>query len=116
MAATMRAAVYHGPRDIRIEDVPRPRPAPGEVLVRVHANGICGTDASEFAGPPMYPLHTRARLTGPGGPPIPGNEFRGRIAEIGDGAEGFSEGEPVVTGAALWCAVCPQCRAGRTSI
>ena len=45
----MRAAVYHGARDIRIDEVPRPRPAAGEVLVRVHANGICGTDASEFS-------------------------------------------------------------------
>jgi (R,R)-butanediol dehydrogenase/meso-butanediol dehydrogenase/diacetyl reductase len=116
MAATMRAAVYHGARDIRIEDVPRPRPAPGEVLLRVHANGICGTDASEFSGAQMYPLHTIHGLTGHRGPLIPGHEFAGRIAEVGEGVEGFSEGEPVVTGAALWCGVCPQCRAGRTSI
>jgi (R,R)-butanediol dehydrogenase/meso-butanediol dehydrogenase/diacetyl reductase len=116
MAGTMRAAVYHGPRDIRIEDVPRPRPAPGEVLVRVHANGICGTDASEYAGAQMYPLHARHGLTGHLGPLIPGHEFAGRIAEVGAAVEGFTEGEPVVTGAALWCGVCAQCRAGRTSI
>jgi (R,R)-butanediol dehydrogenase/meso-butanediol dehydrogenase/diacetyl reductase len=116
MAATMRAAVYHGPRDIRIERVPRPRPAPGEVLVRVHANGICGTDASEFAGPQMYPLHVRHPLTGHEGPMIPGHEFAGRIAEVGDGVEGFTENDAVVTGAALWCGECAQCRAGRSSI
>jgi (R,R)-butanediol dehydrogenase / meso-butanediol dehydrogenase / diacetyl reductase len=116
MAATMRAAVYHGPRDIRIEDVPRPKPAPGEVLVRVHANGICGTDASEFAGAQMYPVHARHPLTGHEGPLVPGHEFAGNIAEIGDGVEGFAEGDAVVTGAALWCGVCTQCRAGRTSI
>ena len=112
----MRAAVYHGPRDIRIEHVPRPRPAPGEVLVRVHANGICGTDASEFTGAQMYPLHARHPLTGHHGPLIPGHEFAGTIAEIGDGVEGFTEGEAIVTGAALWCGECAQCRAGRTSI
>jgi (R,R)-butanediol dehydrogenase/meso-butanediol dehydrogenase/diacetyl reductase len=116
MAATMRAAVYHGPRDLRIEHVPRPRPEPGEVLVRVHANGICGTDASEFSGAQMYPLHARHALTGHLGPLIPGHEFAGRIAEVGDGVEGFAEGEAVVTGAALWCGTCAQCRAGRTSI
>jgi (R,R)-butanediol dehydrogenase/meso-butanediol dehydrogenase/diacetyl reductase len=116
MAATMRAAVYHSARDIRIEDVPRPRPAPGEVLVRVHANGICGTDASEYLGAQMYPLHRRHGLTGHEGPMIPGHEFAGTIAEVGDGVEGFSEGDAVVTGAALWCGVCPQCKAGRTSI
>ncbi len=112
----MRAAVYHGPRDIRIEQVPRPRPAAGEVLVRVHANGICGTDASEFTGAQMYPLHARHGLTGHLGPLIPGHEFAGRIAEVGDDVEGFTEGEPAVTGAALWCGECAQCRAGRTSI
>ena len=112
----MRAAVYHGARDLRIEDVPRPRPAPGEVLVRVHANGICGTDASEFMGAQMYPVHARHGLTGHHGPIIPGHEFAGRIAEIGAGVQGFTEGEPVVTGSALWCGDCRQCRAGRTSI
>jgi (R,R)-butanediol dehydrogenase/meso-butanediol dehydrogenase/diacetyl reductase len=116
MAATMRAAVYHGPRDIRIENVPRPRPEPGELLVRVHANGICGTDASEFVSPQMYPLHTRHPLTGHHGPMIPGHEFAGSVAEVGDDAEGFAEGDRIVTGAALWCGECPQCRAGRTSI
>lgn len=116
MTATMRAAVCYGSRDIRIETVPRPRPAPGEVLIRVHANGICGTDASEYAGPQMYPLHARHALTGHEGPMIPGHEFAGRIAEIGDGVESFREGDAVVTGAALWCGECPQCRAGRTSI
>ena len=112
----MRAAVYHGPRDLRVEHVPRPRPEPGDVLVRVHANGICGTDASEFVSPQMYPLHARHPLTGHHGPMIPGHEFAGTIAEVGDDVEGFTEGERVVTGAALWCGVCPQCRAGRTSI
>jgi (R,R)-butanediol dehydrogenase/meso-butanediol dehydrogenase/diacetyl reductase len=116
MAATMRAAVYHGSRDIRIEHVPRPRPEPGELLVRVHANGICGTDASEFGGAQMYPIHARHRLTGHCGPLIPGHEFAGTVAEIGDGVEGFRADEPVITGAALWCGRCPQCRAGRTSI
>jgi len=116
MAATMRAAVYHGPRDLRIEEVPRPRPAPGEVLVRVHANGICGTDASEFVDPKMYPLHKRHGLTKHQGPMIPGHEFAGTIAEVGEGVTGFAEGDAIVTGAALWCGRCPQCRAGRTSI
>ena len=112
----MRAAVYHGPRDIRIEHVPRPRPAPGEVLVRVHANGICGTDASEFTGAQMYPLHARHPLTGHHGPLIPGHEFAGTIAEVGDGVDGFAAGDAIVTGAALWCGECAPCRAGRTSI
>lgn len=113
----MRAAVFHGPHDIRIEAIERPRPGPGEVLIRVHANGICGTDAAEYSdGPQMYPLHQRHGLTGHLGPIVPGHEFSGRIEEIGPDVEGFTVGEPVITGAALWCGACPQCRMGRTSI
>jgi len=117
MAPTMRAAVYHGPGDVRIEDLPIPQPAAGELLLRVHANGICGTDASEFAsGPHMYPLHARHPLTGHVGPIVPGHEFTGRVAALGPDVEGFALDDLIVTGAALWCGLCAQCRAGRTSI
>ena len=112
----MRAAVYHGPRDIRIEQVPRPDPGPGEVVLRVHGNGICGTDAAEFGAPQMYPLHYEHPLTHHHGPLVPGHEFAGHVARVGDRVEGFKEGELVITGAALWCGECAQCRAGRTSI
>jgi (R,R)-butanediol dehydrogenase/meso-butanediol dehydrogenase/diacetyl reductase len=113
----MRAAVYHGPRDVRIEEVARPSPADDELLVRVHANGICGTDASEYvAGPQMYPLHARHPLTHHEGPIVPGHEFAGYVAASGAAVRGFSDGELVVTGAALWCGACRPCRAGRTSI
>ncbi|HXP92976.1 MAG TPA: alcohol dehydrogenase catalytic domain-containing protein [Candidatus Binatia bacterium] len=112
----MRAAVYHGPRDIRIEEVPRPDPSPGELVLRVHGNGICGTDAAEFTVPQMYPLHYEHPLTHHHGPMVPGHEFAGHVARIGDDVEGFTEGELAVTGAALWCGECGQCRAGRTSI
>ena len=45
----MRAAVYHGRRDLRVEDVPEPDAGPGELLLEVHAVGVCGTDAGEWA-------------------------------------------------------------------
>ena len=113
----MRAAVYHAPRDIRIEEIARPSPAADELLLRVHANGICGTDASEFvSGPQMYPLHARHPLTGHEGPIVPGHEFTGFVEETGRDVRGFRDGELIVTGAALWCGRCRQCRAGRTSI
>ena len=44
----MKAAVYYGPRDIRIEDVPRPVPGPNELLVEVRASGICGSDLHTY--------------------------------------------------------------------
>jgi hypothetical protein len=47
----MRAAVYHGPGDVRVRTVPVPEPGPGEVLVKVAVAGICGTDAAEYSHP-----------------------------------------------------------------
>lgn len=116
--ARMRAAVYYGPHDIRVEDVERPAVAQGEILVRVHAAGICGTDASEFvAGPKLYPVMNRHPMTGHVGPLIPGHEFSGRVEEIGEYvATDLQPGDLVTTGATLWCGICAQCRAGRTSI
>ena len=114
----MRAAVYYGPRDIRIEETERPAAAQGEILVRVHAAGICGTDASEFvSGPKLYPLLSRHPMTGHIGPIIPGHEFAGYVEEIGEYvATDLQPGELVTTGAVLWCGMCAQCRAGRPSI
>jgi (R,R)-butanediol dehydrogenase/meso-butanediol dehydrogenase/diacetyl reductase len=116
--AGMRAAVYYGPHDIRIEEVERPVASQGEILVRVNASGICGTDSSEFvAGPKLYPLTARHPMTGHVGPMIPGHEFSGWIEAIGEYVStDLKVGELVVTGAALWCGICAQCRAGRTSI
>lgn len=103
----MIAAVYHGPRDIRIEEVPDPRdPAEGEVVIAVRKVALCGTDASEWDHGP--------RLARP--PVILGHEFMGEVVAIGDGVEGFAIGQRVVTGAGVWCDKCEWCRSGRTNL
>jgi (R,R)-butanediol dehydrogenase/meso-butanediol dehydrogenase/diacetyl reductase len=113
----MRAAVYHGNRDIRIEDVPEPDPGPGDLLLEVAAVGICGTDAAEWAhGPTMYPIWRRHPVTGHIGPMIPGHEIAGTVMEVGPGVEEFEPGDLVVTGAGVSCGACPQCRRGRTNL
>ncbi len=86
--------------------------------MRVNATGICGTDASEFvSGPKLYPLTTRHPMTGHIGPIIPGHEFSGWVEEIGEYVStDLKPGDLVVSGAELWCGICAQCRAGRTSI
>ena len=113
----MRAAVYHGAGDVRVEDVAMPIPREGEVLLEVHAAGICGTDASEFLhGPKMFPVFAQDRITGHIGPMIPGHEFGGRVVEIGPGVETFRVGDLVASGAGISCGRCLRCEAGRTSL
>jgi (R,R)-butanediol dehydrogenase / meso-butanediol dehydrogenase / diacetyl reductase len=113
----VKAAVYHGQRDLRIEDVPVPRPGPGELLVKVSAVGICGTDAHEYiAGPVQYPIHSRNRVTGHLGPMIPGHEPSGVVTETGPGVTGFSAGDAVACGATTPCGRCDRCREGRPTI
>jgi len=113
----MRAAVYHGVGDIRIEDRPAPVAGPGELLVRVSVTGVCGTDASELAtGPHLYWIGQRHPTSGHAGPLIPGHEFVGRVESIGAGVPGFDLGEIVASGAGVSCGVCPSCRSGRTNL
>jgi (R,R)-butanediol dehydrogenase/meso-butanediol dehydrogenase/diacetyl reductase len=114
---TMRAAVYHGAGDVRIEAVPLPVPEAGELLLEIHAAGICGTDAQEYAsGPHLHPSGGPHPVTGHAGPVIPGHEFTGRVAGIGSGVVGFAEGDVVASGAGISCGACRQCRRGRTNI
>jgi (R,R)-butanediol dehydrogenase/meso-butanediol dehydrogenase/diacetyl reductase len=112
----VKAAVYHGARDIRVEEVPDPSPAVGELLLEVHAAGICGTDVGEWLhGPVSYALAGHA-VTGHTGPMIPGHELSGRVVDTGAGVEGFAPGAVVATGAGISCGECFQCKAGLTNL
>ena len=85
----MKAAVYYGPRDVRIEDWERPVPGDGEVLLKVTRSGMCGTDASEWkSGPIIFPLNKPHPVSGHMGPLILGHEFIGEIVELGTGVTG----------------------------
>src|SRR5690349_16634264 len=92
----MRAARWHGRGDIRVEDVPTPRPGPGELLLRVSWSGICGTDVEEYLhGPLIIPTEVPHGLTGRTAPLVLGHEFVGTVAAIGDGVSQFTVGERV---------------------
>ena len=73
----MLAAVYHGPDDLRVEQVPVPEIGRGEILVKVHSASICGTD--------LRILHGNHRMYPPGTVRIPGHEVVGTIAEVAAG-------------------------------
>jgi L-iditol 2-dehydrogenase len=104
----MRAAVFHGPGDLRDEDIPIPQPAPGELLVRVEAALTCGTDVKTLrrGHPVMIP-----RL-----PTVLGHEFAGTVAAVGDGVQTFSVGDRVVAANSAPCSECPLCLAGRPNL
>ena len=103
----MRAAVYRGPRDIRIESVPEPAdPIGGDVVIEVARAAICGTDSSEWAHGPL--------LAQP--PVVLGHEFVGRVVAAGPEAGTLHVGDRVVCGAGISCGACDWCRAGRTNL
>jgi threonine dehydrogenase-like Zn-dependent dehydrogenase len=114
----MRAAVFHGAGDVRVEAAATPGdPGSGEVLIAPSMAAICGTDASEYAhGPHMIPLHTRHPGSGHVGPLVLGHEFVGRVEAVGGGVEGIAVGDRVVSGAGVSCGECAWCRAGRTNL
>ncbi|ETK36211.1 zinc-dependent dehydrogenase [Microbispora sp. ATCC PTA-5024] len=102
----MKVARFHAPGDIRLEDVPEPRPRPGEVKVRVRNCSTCGTDVKIF----RYGHHHIRP------PRVMGHEIAGEIAELGDGVTGWSPGDRVQVIAAIPCGVCEECRRGHRTV
>jgi (R,R)-butanediol dehydrogenase / meso-butanediol dehydrogenase / diacetyl reductase len=114
----MKAAVYYGPLDVRIEEVPEPGPpGPDEVLLAPLMGSLCGTDVTEFVvGPKMIPLHDAHPMNGHRGPVILGHEFVGIVLAVGAGVTSLRNGQRVVPGAGMWCGTCPLCLTGRANI
>src|SRR6184192_3662771 len=92
--ATMQAAVYHGKNDVRVESVPVPQIGPGELLVRVHTCGICGTDLKKIS----TGSHSAPRIFG--------HETSGVVAAIGAGVTGFRIGDRVMVFHHIPCGSC----------
>lgn len=112
----MRAAVYYGREDVRIEDVEEPSPGPGEVLVQVGYNGICGSDLHEyFAGPIGIPTQPHP-LTGAQLPVIMGHEFGGWVTGVGEGVEDLEIGTLVAVDPIHHCGSCAPCRRGANNL
>jgi len=95
---TMRAAVYRGINDVRVETVPVPEIGAGEILIKVSSCGICGTDLKK--------IHTGSHSA----PRIFGHETAGTIAAVGSGVEKFSVGERVMVFHHVPCGDCYYCR------
>ena len=112
----MKAAVWHGYKDVRIEDVPIPAVPEGHVKIRVAYAGICGTDRHEYVGPNFIPVTKPHRLTGRTAPLTLGHEFTGVIEEVGDGVTGWKTGDRVTANGTLCCKTCAMCKSGRYNV
>jgi L-iditol 2-dehydrogenase len=105
----MTAAVLHGPRDLRLEQVPVPVPSYGEVLVRVTAVGVCGSDVHYFE-------HGRIGDFIVDQPLVLGHETAGVVVAVGPGASPARVGERVSLEPGTSCGRCLECRAGRYNL
>lgn len=112
----MRAAVWHGYKDIRIQQVEEPSAPKGMVKIRVAFAGICGTDRHEYVGPNFIPTTKPHRLTGRTAPLTLGHEFSGTIVELGEGVTDWKVGDRVTANGTLCCGECPMCRSGRYNV
>lgn len=102
----MKALMFYGPGDVRLEEVERPKPGPGEVLVEIKAALTCGTDKKAYKRG-----HPKMK------PPTPfGHELAGVVAEVGPGVEGFSVGQRVVPANSSPCNHCFYCRRGHPEL
>ena len=109
----MKAAVFHGAKDIRVEEIAEPGDlGPGDVRLKPHYCGICGTDLHEYAmGPIVIPSKPHA-LNGSVLPQVLGHEFSAEILEVGSQVKNLAVGDRVSVMPLLFCGNCYYCRRG----
>jgi len=98
----MRVAMYYANADVRLEEQPAPEVGPGDVLIRIRASGLCGSDVMEWYRKDKVPL-------------VLGHEIAGEVAAVGEGGEGVDRhavGDRVVASHHVPCLACPHCQAG----
>ena len=101
----MKACVFYGLHDIRCEERPTPKPSAGEVLIKIEACGVCGTDHHIFHGefdtvPPV----------------VPGHEYAGIVVEVGVGVTDIVPGDRVAVDPNMPCGICRSCQRGRINM
>ncbi|MBI5526944.1 MAG: alcohol dehydrogenase catalytic domain-containing protein, partial [Deltaproteobacteria bacterium] len=99
----MRCAVYYNNRDVRIEERPVPLVGPGEILVKIEASGICGSDVMEWYRIKKAPL-------------VLGHEVAGVVEETGHGVTAWKTGDRVVVSHHVPCMTCALCRGGKHTL
>ncbi len=103
----MLAAVFRGPEELEVTEIETPEAGPGEVLVKVGANTVCGTDVRILRG---------EKTRGISHPVVLGHELAGHIAGIGRGVRGYETGAPVVLAPVIYCLRCYFCKRGMENL
>ncbi len=98
----MRVAMYYNNKDVRLEEIPVPSIGPGELLMRVYASGICGSDLMEWYRQPKAPL-------------VLGHEVAGEVVEAGEGVDKFVPGDRIIATHHVPCNTCYYCTRGNHS-
>ena len=101
----MRAAVFHGVRNLQVEDVAAPQAGPNDVVVAVSVCGICGSDLHSYL---------EGAFVAPG--QVMGHEFVGTVVEAGSAVTGVAVGDRVTASPLVPCNQCPRCREGRFNL
>ncbi len=109
MPKANRMAYLDADHKFTLKEEPIPKPGPGQVLVQVKANGICGSDL-HFWKEGRLGNYVVTR------PYVPGHEASGVVAELGEGVGGFAAGDPVVIEPGIPCGRCRHCRDGRYNL
>ena len=99
----MRVAMYYNNLDVRVEEMPVPQIGPGELLVRVRASGICGSDVMEWYRVARAPM-------------VLGHEVSGEVVQVGEGVERFAEGDAMVVTHHVPCNACHYCLSGHHTV
>ena len=102
----MKAVVMHDANNMVFEEIPTPSPGSGEILLRVRATRVCGTDVGMFRG-----KHPGAFL-----PRVLGHECAGEVVKVGDGVSGYKPGDRVIIDPLLYCGQCYYCRMGKNNL
>lgn len=113
----MKAALWYGVKDVRVEEIEAPKILPGTVKVKVKWCGICGSDLHEYLGGPIFiPVGQPHPLSKNVAPVVLGHEFSGEVVEVGEGVSKFKEGDRVIVEPMVVCGECPACKEGKYNL
>lgn len=113
----MKAALWYGVKDVRLENIEEPKVTKGNVKIKVKWCGICGSDLHEYLGGPIFiPTDKPHPISKEVAPVVLGHEFSGEIVEVGEGVTNLNIGDRVAVEPIVACGTCPACQEGKYNL